>query len=82
MISQPPESVTTLLQGCSAGDAEAGCRLVPLVYGELRKRAAAISHEGRGLPFAHTPRSPGSDAGTRCWSVRYLAHGSVVRPDP
>ena len=35
-----PESVTELLQAWGQGDAEAGERLVPLVYGDLRRRAA------------------------------------------
>jgi RNA polymerase sigma factor (TIGR02999 family) len=40
MVSPPMASVTALLQAWSEGDAEAGRRLVPLVYGELRRRAA------------------------------------------
>lgn len=40
MTSPPLESVTSLLQAWSQGDPEAGHRLLPLVYGELRRRAA------------------------------------------
>ena len=35
-----PESVTELLQAWSQGDADAGERLIPLVYRDLRRRAA------------------------------------------
>jgi RNA polymerase sigma factor (TIGR02999 family) len=40
MRPPPPESVTALLQAWSQGDSEAGDRLMPLVYKELRRRAA------------------------------------------
>jgi RNA polymerase sigma factor (TIGR02999 family) len=46
-----PESVTALLQAWNAGDEEAGRRLVPLVYGELRRRAAGYL---RGERPGHT----------------------------
>lgn len=36
------ETVTGLLQAWSAGDEEAGRRLVPLVYRDLRRRAAGL----------------------------------------
>jgi RNA polymerase sigma factor (TIGR02999 family) len=47
MGSPPLESVTLLLQAWSQGDAEAGRRLVPLVYGELRRRAASYLRRER-----------------------------------
>jgi RNA polymerase sigma factor (TIGR02999 family) len=43
--------VTALLQAWNAGDEEAGRRLVPLVYGELRRRAAGYL---RGERPGHT----------------------------
>jgi len=46
-----PESVTELLQAWSAGDAEAGERLIPLVYRDLRRRAARYL---RKEPAGHT----------------------------
>jgi len=45
------EDVTALLQAWSEGDAEAGERLMPLVYAELRRRAA---QQLRGERRAHT----------------------------
>jgi RNA polymerase sigma factor (TIGR02999 family) len=48
---QAPESVTALLQAWNAGSEEAGRRLVPLVYGELRRRAAGYL---RGERYGHT----------------------------
>ena len=55
---QGPESVTALLQAWNAGSEEAGRRLVPLVYGELRRRAAGYL---RGERHGHTlqPYKPG-----------------------
>lgn len=47
MGSPPLESVTALLQAWSEGDADAGRRLVPLVYGELRRRAAGYLRRER-----------------------------------
>ncbi len=44
---QPPESVTALLQAWNAGDEEAGRRLIPLVYDELRRRAGAYLRRER-----------------------------------
>jgi len=47
--SESARSVTSLLRAWSAGDPEAGRRLVPLVYGELRRRAGAyLRHERLG----------------------------------
>ena len=44
-----PEDVTVLLRAWSEGDAEAGERLMPLVYAELRRRAAwHLRRERRG----------------------------------
>jgi RNA polymerase sigma factor (TIGR02999 family) len=44
--SIPPGQVTRLLQAWSQGDATARDRLIPVVYGELRRRAAAhLRHE-------------------------------------
>jgi RNA polymerase sigma factor (TIGR02999 family) len=40
LMGPRPESVTELLQAWGQGDAEAAERLVPLVYGDLRRRAA------------------------------------------
>jgi RNA polymerase sigma factor (TIGR02999 family) len=42
-----PESVTALLQAWNTGDAEAGRRLIPLVYGELRRRAGGYLRRER-----------------------------------
>ena len=39
--NQPEAHITALLQAWSRGDADAGDRLMPLVYGELRRRAAS-----------------------------------------
>jgi len=39
MRPPPPEAITALLQAWSQGDREAGDRLIPLVYRELRRRA-------------------------------------------
>ena len=36
----PPENVTALLQAWGSGDREAGERLMPLIYKELRRQAA------------------------------------------
>jgi len=44
---QSPESVTALLQAWNAGDEEAGRRLIPLVYSELRRRAGAYLRRER-----------------------------------
>ena len=45
----PPGDVTTLLQAWSGGDEEARDRLLPLVYQELRRRAAGqLRRERRG----------------------------------
>ena len=47
---RPPsssESVTTLLQAWNAGDEGAGRRLIPLVYGELRRRAGGYLRRER-----------------------------------
>jgi RNA polymerase sigma factor (TIGR02999 family) len=45
----PPEAVTRLLQAWSEGDLAARDQLVPLVYDELRRRAAAyLRRERRG----------------------------------
>jgi RNA polymerase sigma-70 factor (ECF subfamily) len=44
---QPAESVTALLQAWNAGDEEAGHRLIPLVYGELRRRAGSYLRRER-----------------------------------
>jgi RNA polymerase sigma factor (TIGR02999 family) len=44
---QSPESVTALLQAWNAGDEEAGRRLIPLVYGELRRRAGGYFRRER-----------------------------------
>jgi RNA polymerase sigma factor (TIGR02999 family) len=41
-VSRPPETVTALLQRWSAGDEAALDRLLPLVYGELRRLAASF----------------------------------------
>jgi RNA polymerase sigma factor (TIGR02999 family) len=46
-----PEDVTALLQAWGEGDADAGERLMPLVYAELRRRAA---QQLRGERRAHT----------------------------
>ena len=48
------DDVTTLLQRWSAGDPEALDKLMPLVYGELRKLAAARLRQERG---GHTLQS-------------------------
>jgi RNA polymerase sigma factor (TIGR02999 family) len=42
-----PESVTALLQAWNEGDEEAGRHLMPLVYGELRRRAASFLRRER-----------------------------------
>lgn len=47
MNPQPPESVTALLQAWNAGDDEAGRRLIPLVYSELRRRAGGYLRRER-----------------------------------
>lgn len=44
---QSPESVTALLQAWNAGDDEAGRRLIPLVYSELRRRAGGYLRRER-----------------------------------
>ena len=44
---QSPESVTALLQAWNAGDEEAGRRLIPLVYSELRRRAGGYLRRER-----------------------------------
>src|SRR5262245_1582279 len=41
MNSRSPTEVTQVLQAIEAGDAQAAADLLPLVYGELRKLAAA-----------------------------------------
>ena len=40
MKAPSPQAVTALLRGWTQGDAEAGDKLLPLVYAELRRRAA------------------------------------------
>jgi RNA polymerase sigma factor (TIGR02999 family) len=51
----PPGEVTRLLQAWQAGDDSAKDRLIPVVYQELRKRAAAfLRHERRGHTFRPT----------------------------
>ena len=47
MKPSAPESVTALLQAWNAGDEEAGRHLMPLVYGELRRRAAGFLRRER-----------------------------------
>ena len=47
MNPESAQSVTSLLRAWSAGDPEAGRRLVPLVYGELRRRAGAYLRRER-----------------------------------
>jgi RNA polymerase sigma factor (TIGR02999 family) len=48
-VSGPSHEVTELLQAWSAGDVEARDRLFPLLYRELRRRAAAhLRHERPG----------------------------------
>jgi RNA polymerase sigma-70 factor, ECF subfamily len=42
-----PESVTALLEAWNAGDEDAGRRLIPLVYGELRRRAGGYLRRER-----------------------------------
>jgi RNA polymerase sigma factor (TIGR02999 family) len=44
---QSPESVTALLRAWETGDEEAGRRLIPLVYGELRRRAGGYLRRER-----------------------------------
>jgi RNA polymerase sigma factor (TIGR02999 family) len=44
---ESPESVTALLRAWNAGDEEAGRRLIPLVYGELRRRAGGYLRRER-----------------------------------
>jgi RNA polymerase sigma-70 factor, ECF subfamily len=48
-VNPPPssESVTVLLQAWNAGDDDAGRRLIPLVYGELRRRAGGYLRRER-----------------------------------
>jgi RNA polymerase sigma factor (TIGR02999 family) len=47
--SRPPEAVTRLLQAWSSGDLRARDELMPMVYAELRRRAAAhLKHERPG----------------------------------
>ena len=41
MTAPPPEAVTRLLQAWSSGDLRARDELMPMVYAELRRRAAA-----------------------------------------
>ena len=47
----PPGDITRLLEAWNRGDTKARDRLIPIVYGELRRRAAAqLRHEsGRTL---------------------------------
>ena len=47
MDTPSPEAVTTLLQAWSQGDESARDQLLPLVYDELRKRAAAYLRRER-----------------------------------
>src|SRR5206468_7656000 len=44
---ESPESVTALLQAWNAGDEDAGRRIIPLVYGELRRRAGGYLRRER-----------------------------------
>jgi DNA-directed RNA polymerase specialized sigma24 family protein len=45
----PPGEITRLLQAWGRGDAAARDELIPVVYGELRRRAAAhLRHERSG----------------------------------
>ena len=44
---ESPAPVTALLQAWTAGDEEAGRHLMPLVYGELRRRAAGFLRRER-----------------------------------
>jgi RNA polymerase sigma-70 factor, ECF subfamily len=48
-VNSPPpsESVTALLQAWNGGDEDAGRRLIPLVYGELRRRAGGYFRRER-----------------------------------
>lgn len=45
--SEPDAHITALLQAWGRGDADAGDRLMPLVYGELRRRAASYLRKER-----------------------------------
>ena len=46
MTAPPPEAVTRLLEAWSSGDLRARDELMPMVYAELRRRAAAhLKHE-------------------------------------
>jgi RNA polymerase sigma factor (TIGR02999 family) len=54
-VPTPPGEVTRLLQAWQAGDDSAKDLLIPVVYQELRKRAAAfLRHERRGHTFRPT----------------------------
>lgn len=44
MSGQPADNMTMLLQAAAGGDASAAAEVLPLVYGELRRLAAARLH--------------------------------------
>jgi hypothetical protein len=85
-------AITHLLDAAAAGDRKAAAELLPLVYDELRKRAAArLAQERSGQqPAAPLPQSlgPGHDAraalsegkyrGTP-WGTKGAIHGGNTR---
>jgi len=54
-VAEPPVDITGILSAASAGDAEAAHQLAPLVYDELRRRAAALMRrEASGVTLQAT----------------------------
>ena len=54
-MTSPASPVSELLRSCGRGDLQARDRLLPLVYRDLKQRAAAPPFDGNGTAIRSSP---------------------------